>query len=260
MPYNSNNQLVDAAGNLVINTPSSAMSHPTYNGQTSSGPMQLGKSATGSSPYFGMGTVPQGGKPSLGQSIIGYNSVGENGATMSNPGYGGIALGAFNAWNSWNQGNKMYDLQSEALDFSQDQYWNNFMMQRGLMNDELNTKNRARYISSQRGGGSGESDRDLVNRAEDQYNRTDALVRADGSTYNMAGNNAPAEFNSPMVNSAASWDGVPAQVPAVVTNEAAAGAGAGAGTAATAEKNKDKDKEKEKAAAKSGFIKKKLGT
>ncbi len=229
----------------------------------------VANSATGSSIY-GTGMVAEGGKPSLLQNVTGYNQVGKNGATVSNPGVGSLGLGVFNAWNSWNQGNKMYDLQEDALAFSKDQYWNNFMMQRGLMNDQLNTKNRNRAISSARGATPGMTtaeDAALVNNMETQFNRTDALVRADGSTYNMAGNAAPAEFNqaSPTVESAEAWTAPYGSTRAPApTGDTSGGSGAErpadpSGGSATDPKPEEKTKAKTATAKDSKFNKKKLG-
>jgi hypothetical protein len=67
--------------------------------------------------------------------ILGWNEVGKNGNNIQHMGYAAPALGVFNAWNSWNQGNKMYDLQKDAFDFSQEKFWLNYM-------NKLQDKNR----------------------------------------------------------------------------------------------------------------------
>ncbi len=267
--YNSNNQLVDMNGNLITNSSVPTMSHPTYNGQTSSGPMASNSAMATGGNILGMGMVPEGGDPSLMQNITGYNQAGPNGSTISNPGVGKIGLGVFNAWNSWNQGNKMYDLQEDALKFSQEQYWNNFMMQRGLMNDQLNTKNRNRAISSSRAASPGMTqaeDNANVNNLETQYNRTDALVRADGSTYNMAGNGAPAEYNqaSPVVESAEAWTAPYGSTRAPApTGDTSGGNGAerpSDPSGASVTDSSPEDRTKAKTAKDSKFNKKKIGT
>ncbi len=73
--------------------------------------------------------------------IVGSNTPDGKGGMNTTMGLGGLALGAFDSWNSWNQGNKMYDLQEEALGFSKDQFWNNFLMKRDAYNREINTNN-----------------------------------------------------------------------------------------------------------------------
>ena len=80
-------------------------------------------------------------KTSWKDNILGTNSPDGKGGMNTTMGLGGLALGAFDSWNSWNQGNKMYDLQEEALGFSKDQFWNNFLMKRDAYNREINTDN-----------------------------------------------------------------------------------------------------------------------
>ena len=82
-----------------------------------------------------------GGSPSFFDRLTGWNSTGPNGSNQFNPGVGGLALGAFNAYNAWNQGNKMYDLQKDAFNFSKEQFWDNFLMNRDKYNRLANRSN-----------------------------------------------------------------------------------------------------------------------
>lgn len=81
--------------------------------------------------------TPEAGK----MSVMPGSYQGKNGASLQDPGLIGTGLSAFNAYNSWNQGNKALDMQEEALDFSKDQFWNNFIMKRDSYNREINRKN-----------------------------------------------------------------------------------------------------------------------
>ncbi len=74
--------------------------------------------------------------------LLNSTSKGANGEIITNQGMISPAIGAFQAWNAWNQGNKMYDLQSEAFDFSKDKFWNNMAMK---------LDDRERYLQDRKG-------------------------------------------------------------------------------------------------------------
>ncbi len=109
--------------------------YPYYNGSRASGPGTI--NMNGSNPYSNQ----QAGSGNGFNILNKYTPNGKGGMDMQQ-GYGGLALGAFNAWNAYNQGNKMYDLQKEAFDFSKDQFNTNFNMQRDVLNRQINRDNK----------------------------------------------------------------------------------------------------------------------
>jgi hypothetical protein len=83
---------------------------------------QIGRS--GLFDNLGFGSLGSG-KGVLG-TALNYNTAGPNGQSVMHQGWFGPALGAFGAYTNWTQGNKMYDLQKDALDFSKEQFWLNY--------------------------------------------------------------------------------------------------------------------------------------
>lgn len=147
----------------------------------------------GGTAIYGSGGQSTGFGPTLKKAsklVFGGSEGGPNGSTNKTNGAGGLMLGAFDMWNNNKQANKMYDLQKDALDFSQDSFWNDFLMKRGIANRQMNQRNA--YYEGQKARA------DNINMSDDEqrqgianrgikYSGTDAIVKPDGSgTYNMA--------------------------------------------------------------------------
>ena len=123
--------------------------------------------------------------------------AGENGANLTQAGWLGPATGIFNAWNSWNQGNKMMDMYKDAFQFSKDQFWNNFLMQRDAYNTQKNKTNR--YLAqwdylNKHPDAAGY--RDFIAESNPKFNDSSAITSVDGTTRSNVVN-VPTQYMGP---------------------------------------------------------------
>ena len=116
-----------------------------------------------------------------------------NGGMMKSMGLVDYGLSAFNTWNSWNQGEKMYDLAEEKMDFSKDKFWNNYLQKSDLITREKNIANRQiDYNLNTMGMSKAEKDAYFKNQSTDYY-KGDRTKEVDGS-YTTIGSAAPAKY------------------------------------------------------------------
>ena len=146
-------------------------------------------------------------------SLFGGSRPDGKGGIIKDNGILGSAFSAFDTYNRWSQGNKMYDLQSDAFDFSKDQFWNNYAQKTDLMNRERNRVNRQiAYKRNTMGMSPAERDAYYQNQSTDYY-KGDRTKEVDGSYSTIgqamptkyAGTNTPAQsaMVGPTVNNAA---------------------------------------------------------
>jgi len=125
--------------------------------------------------------------------FFGKVSEGANGSQIKNLGLFDYGLSAFNTWNSWNQGEKMYDLAEEKMDFSKDKFWNNYLQKSDLITREKNIANRQiDYNLNTMGMSKAEKDAYFKNQSTDYY-KGDRTKEVDGS-YTTIGSAAPAKY------------------------------------------------------------------
>ncbi len=174
-------------GNSLSNISMQPASNSVYNTFTNQPMNQSALSTTGSgtgAPGYNLGNL---------YGALPQNYTGTNGANLQQPGWGGLALGAFNAYNAWNQGNKMYDLQKEAFDFSKEQFWDNFLMNRDKYNRLANRSNMLAEKWNHAGNTYASGNTDPAAGAawsNEMYNKYQVpggehIVSNDGRTYNI---------------------------------------------------------------------------
>ena len=76
-----------------------------------------------------------------GLGLLSSVNAGPNGSMIKTPGLLDYGMGLFGAYNSYNQGKKMYGLQKEALDFSKNQFWANYLMNMDAYRRRINQGN-----------------------------------------------------------------------------------------------------------------------
>jgi len=157
-------------------------------------------------------------------SALGSSHSDGKGGVVKNGGFVSPVISAFNAWNSWDQGNKMYDLQSEAFDFSKDKFWNNYLTNKDITNRQIGSTNRQiDYNRNTSGMNAAEKQAYFQNQSTDYY-KGDRIKEVDGS-YSTVGQAAPAkytgtsQFGTPTTSTPAT---APAQAPTAPTKVAAA--------------------------------------
>jgi len=115
--------------------------------------------------------------PGIMDKIIGYNTVGKDGATVSNPGWGGLALGVGNLASNWIMGNKQMDFGREQLDFSKEQFQKNYAAQMDAYRRAANK--RSGLLSYHQDRQDGTTDRNLADTLA-QYNTGGQMLDTQG--------------------------------------------------------------------------------
>ncbi len=125
--------------------------------------------------------------------IFSNTTTGTNGSVVKNMGLADYGLSAFNAWNAWDQGNKMYDLQSDAFEFSQDKFWNNYLQDKDLVTRQKNIANRQIDYNLNTTGMT-QSQKEAYNRNQSKdYYKGDRTKEVDGSYTNL-GSATPSKY------------------------------------------------------------------
>ena len=139
----------------------------------------------------GFGGVDLGG---AGDFLLGGSKPDGNGGTIKTNGALGSAFSAFNTYNAWAQGNKMYDLQKDAFDFSKDKFWNNYAQQTDILNRQRNKNNRqVNYKRNTMGMSDAEKNTYYQNIDANTY-KGDATYEVDGSRTTV-GQTIPDKYN-----------------------------------------------------------------
>ena len=199
---------------------------------------------------IGNGLAPNRGIAGSGLSLLPREIEGPKGSVIHEQGILSPIMGVWDSYNSWNQGNKMMDMYKDAFQFSKDQFWNNFLMQRDAYNTQKNKTNRYLaqwdYLNKNPGA---EGYRDFIAENNPKFNDSSAITSVDGTTRSNVVN-VPTQYMGENYGS-----NVPNQLANTDTGSGTAGGSTMDSTNPNAAQNQVKA-----TPANSSFVRKKLGT